>query len=129
MSQPLSLKTVKQAFEQWRATRSHQQKIPHDLWQQVFALRDRYKISLILSTININNRQLKNALKEYNQRTDSQQKTSLFVNIPTTIKTVNPHSLIELSRSDGTTLRFSQIDQPTLMTLLQHFLGEMPCCN
>lgn len=75
---PLTLKSVKDQFENWRANKQGKPKIPEFLWDQVVKLSEYYKIGLLSKTLGISSAQLKSK----GLLSNSKKATPSFVEIP-----------------------------------------------
>jgi len=61
-----SLESVKQQFDAWRTDPNKARKIPSYLWDKVSELVRHYKLSIILSTLNLNSMQIKTHCPQMN---------------------------------------------------------------
>jgi hypothetical protein len=129
MSDQASLETVKQAFAHWRATRGSNRRIPDYLWEQVLPLRDSYKMYHLTTALGISSGQFQDYLhrKKLTESENTEPLTFAEVLLPTSLHA--DATTVELTRPDGTLLRFKNINPSLLTTLLHTFLGTSPCCN
>jgi hypothetical protein len=134
----LTLESVKQAFDDWRNNRkSHSQKTPTTLVQQVTQLLPHYRQRLILSTLRISHKQLCQFIQlSSTQDSKSQSKpvstsppklkpASLVSPSPTFVKAFLPSSdhsyQVEWQRPDGAQLIIKNLDSAGLNTLIQQW--------
>ncbi len=50
----ISLETVKQEFQQWRANRKHRSRIPEELWEAAASLTEQYSVHYISRYLGLN---------------------------------------------------------------------------
>ena len=113
--QPDNLDKVKEAFEQWWATRFKQDQIPQHLWQMVDNLRGEYPEHMISRLMGLSHKQMNTNLNS--------TETVTFVEAVSTVKKSQPSCDIELKRSFGAVLKISSLPISVINDLIPRFLG------
>jgi hypothetical protein len=136
----LTLESVKQAFDDWRNNRkSHSQKTPTTLVQQVTQLLPHYRQRLILSTLRISHKQLCKFIQLSSTQDSKSQSKPVSTSQPK-LKLASPasspspfvkaflpppvvdHSYqVEWQRPDGAQLIIKNLDSAGLTTLIQQW--------
>ena len=136
-SEATTLEEVKAQFAHWRATRSKNKKIPHDLWESASHLIKKYDYRQIAAELNLNPNRLRTVIKQYLQKKPAEAEQTDFVefSIPSFSslsspleqqkKSDTPHArTLECTRSDGAILKTSGLDSKDLYSLIQGFLAH-----
>jgi hypothetical protein len=131
VSDHLTLESVKQAFDYWRNNRkSHSQKTPTTLTQQVTQLLPHYRQRLILSTLRISHKQLRSFIQSSStqskpistpQPTSPVSSSSTFVKAFLPTSTLDHSYQVEWQRPDGAQLIIKNLDSVGLTTLIQQW--------
>lgn len=125
-SQPqelLTLEEVKDRFDDWRGSRDHRGKIPHDLRSDAVSLAERYPITDILRELRLNGSQLKRFLLSKQKVSTPFTLSPSFLEIPLPSTPQTQSSCpIELQNSKGLTLRLHNCTEQQFSSLLQTFM-------
>ena len=131
---------VKEFFEQWRKKATKTDKIPDELWDQVIELSPHYHQSTILSALKITAIQLECYIKYRSSSpksnllphpgSDTKRESAHFVQAimetpPAADEHINYHD-VELTRSNGTTLKIEAISNQDIFKLVNEFIKESP---
>lgn len=133
----ITLESVKSQFAEWRATYGKGHKIPPALWKAVGELTKSYSYQHIASEIKIGSHRLRKKCALPPQESPSLS-VSPFVEVVVPslsssdkVPSLEPRSInshpstgtLELSRTDGTTLKASGLDNNAFFSLIQNFLN------
>jgi hypothetical protein len=113
----LTLKSVQQQFEAWRATRSSRREpIPESLWQAAAELCASHSVNKVCRHLHLSHARLKKRVcKENKPRTD-------FIELD--LHTLAGQWKIECSRADGARLQIAGGGQsPQISSILEAFLS------
>ncbi len=116
MSQPpsaataISLETVKQEFQQWRASRKHRSRIPEELWEAAASLSEQYSVHYISRSLGLNHSALRDRVSARSMGGNKDIQTCFFeLPLPQSAPIVG--CLVEMENSHGNKMRM-------------HFTGE-----
>lgn len=134
-----TLESVKAQFAQWRSTRVRGNRIPSSLWNAAISLTRSYHYKQIASELKISSSRLCKKMKDLPLQQDpSLLLSSRFVEVASpflassdTVSSLKSKDLkpsiatgtLELTRTDGTHLKASGLDNKALFSLIQSFVN------
>jgi len=124
-----SLDDVKRYFAKWRATRTNKGRIPNHLWDKVLGILDYYPIGEVTKELGLSGSQVSAKRKQRIANELSLQKSANpnFVELNISqAKThdkfvTNLHGKIEIRRPDGAVLIIDQLQEQTMLQVLNQF--------
>lgn len=133
----ITLESVKSQFAEWRATYGKGHRIPPSLWKAVGELTKSYSYQHIASEIKIGSHRLRKKCALPSQELPSLPASPFvevaFPSLSSSNKTpsleprgIDSHTspgTLELTRTDGTSLKVSGLDHKALCSLIQGFLN------
>jgi hypothetical protein len=139
-SSAVTLDDVIKAMEQWRANKRRQaEQIPESIWQQIFALLERFSESTLRSALRISAAQFQRKLAEYNRqavasetplpvmdfcevkKSPSLLKNSLYK--PAKIPATNT-LVVEFCRADGQVMKIHTTTDSFAQLMKAFFIGD-----
>ncbi len=106
----ISLETVKQEFQQWRARRKHRSRIPEELWEAAASLTEQYSVHYICKSLGLNHSALRDRVSARSIGEKKEVQTCFFeLSLPQSTPIVG--CLVEMENSHGNKMRM-------------HFTGE-----
>ena len=122
ISNAISLESVAQQFEHWRATREKRGKIPDALLALVIPLMNQYSHKEITSALKINFSQLKKRMPSLSHH---QQKDTTFVEFPIpTLSSPPENCAMEFTCKNGTVVKISGLIQAQMQPLISLLVGN-----
>ncbi len=118
----LTLESVKEKFEHWRATREKRGRIPDALWELVIPLAHQYSYTEIASALSVNHSQLKEHLQ---QSLSAQKAMTPFVECPLPIRA--PETLIstlEFFCKNGSSVKISGMTTAEMLPVVSLLMGN-----
>lgn len=123
-SKPTSLEEVQEQFRTWRNTRQHKTNIPDELWSAALTLTDRYSLSKISNTLQVNYTALKDKMKSSGIHAHpSQVPQPIFLELPAMQSPAALENSIEMEngRGEKIRIRFSRKTDLDLSMLVKDF--------
>jgi hypothetical protein len=122
ISNAISLESVAQQFEHWRATREKRSKIPDTLLALVISLMNQYSHKEITSALKINFSQLKKRMPSLSHHP---QKDTTFVEFPLpTLSSSTENCTMEFTCKNGTAVKISGLIQAQMQPLISLLVGN-----
>lgn len=119
---PITLDSVKEEFQHWRATRGKRGRIPGALWALAESLTNQYSHNEIASALSVNHTQLK---KQLQRSQSSQNERVAFVEcaLPPQAPEIQTR-ILEFMSKKGFPIKISGIPTAEMMSIVSMLMGN-----